>query len=203
MSNNDYKADCGHTVDPDDVIHKREISLCPACYQPFDLDEWPERLGKHTHRVIEGGMGVGARTNRHTNVVYLLGLDKRGRARYHDEENRRVKTFVPMNDYAYRDDRIERGAKVSGWQTTNEHEPTLVAERYRETKPEPAPAIPGDFVTLPNGDHIVMVDCTERVHADLYGFGDWLDEHKHEFKQLRDSVLERYDITFEQSNDQN
>lgn len=197
MTNQDtYEADCGHEVPKDDLVHNYEITLCRQCYRPFDLDEWPEQIGKHTHRVIEGGMGLGSRTTHHVNRVFLIGLDDRGRARYYDEENCRVKTYVPMNDRAYREDRIKRAAKMSGWRASHEHLSVLTAERHSITEPEPAPAYPGDFVTLPNGDHIVMVDATERITnpGSLHDFGDWLEHHQDEFKVIRESVANRHNV---------
>lgn len=181
------RVDCGHLVSDDEVVHQREITLCEECYTPFDVTEWPERLGKHKHRVIEAR---GSSTV--TNTEYLLGLDRRGRAVYYDGENCRIKTYVPMHDRAYRKDRRKRTEKREKYVTPEKGHGVLRPERFTETKPEPAPAFPGDFITLPNGDHIVCVEISEKVKD--FGLEEKVRERAIDWKQMNPEQVQRFDM---------
>lgn len=183
-----YTADCGHEVPKSETVSVPEVVLCERCYEPFSLDSWPEIIGTHEYRAIEA-----RGTTKVVNRVKLIGLDQRGRAVYYDGDDRRFKTYVPMHDRAYRDDRHERAQQVAEWRHVHEHDGVLTPQRESNSKPDPAPSYPGNFVTLPNGDHIVMVEVTDKVQS--REVGNWLEDHADEFKQVRPKLVEYHGLS--------
>lgn len=184
-----YEADCGHRVPKERTVSVPEVTLCDECYTAFSVEKWPDIIGNYEHRVIEG---AGRGTSKVLNQEYLLGLDRRGRAVYYDGENSRVKTYVPMHDRAYKRDRDARAEVLSERHTPEKGMGVLRPKKKGISKPEPAPAIPGDFVTLPDGDHIVMVEVTEKM--DYWDLEEWMEENTGDWQQVLPQMVEKFEL---------
>jgi len=171
--------DCGHTVPKSQTVSVPEIILCRECYTPFDVTEWPQTIGKYEYRAREK-FG----TSKESNEVYIIGLDRRGRAKYYDEDNRRVLTYVPKHDTAYQQDRHER---------QKERDKSNLRPRKNIYCPDgPAPMQAEEFVTLPNGDHIVEVEVSDKLS--MGKLKDWIQENCGDWKQVHPDVVKRIGI---------
>lgn len=181
--------DCDHTVPAERIFQLRELTVCDECYVPFNVTQWPAELGTYEYRVIEGR---GATTVRY--AEYLLGLDQRGRALYYNENDEHVQAYVPMHDPAYHRDRRKRAEALSEYHhtTTDPGQSVLRSARATTIKPDPAPATPGEYVTLPNGDHIVPVERIASVARDT--IEAWVQDTLDRFAQFRPNIRARFGV---------
>lgn len=141
-----YEADCGHMVTKETRVTVPEITLCEECYAPASVEKWPEVLSSKKSRAGRNRYGS---VEYHQTKTYLLGLDRRGRGVYLDEGEGTLKYVVPKNDHAYQDDRENARER---WDRD------LRPLREYHVGPEPDPGYPGKFHTLPNNDHLVVVE---------------------------------------------
>lgn len=175
---------CGHEVEPDAVVSLREVRICENCYTPFPVTDWPENIGTYNHRVIEA-----RGTSKVVNTTYLLGLDARGRAVYYSGENNRILTFVPKNDRNYRQDRQE------ALESKQEYHNGLHQLRPRRNQSRSAgagPASKDSFVTLPDGDHMVRVNTSEKIKS--RELDEWMVENTEDWQAVHPDKAEAFQL---------
>lgn len=157
---------CGHTVPRSETFRIGEFRFCRTCFlnhsQPwFDLEEYPTVL-QTEKRTAHDARG----TSTTTSHVRLLGITTDRTAVYHDEINNQFWTVVPAHsEYHDTDDAVRTPLR-------DVHSDCTLG----------APASHGNdpFHTLPNGDHLALLEVAEAPLS----IREWLVAHADEFRQL-------------------
>lgn len=187
-----YTADCGHEVTRENRVTMPEIMLCQYCYIPFSVDKWPKTLSTSEEYAGTNYHGSAEYTKYHTT---LLGLDARGRAVYHHEENRTIEYIVPMNDDAYRQDRQARAKQLLENQTPAKGMGVLQPVEKRSWKTG-MPYANRTIAALPNNDHMVVVKVEDVDFGayDTRGIQSWLQENADDWSAVRPELVKMFNL---------
>lgn len=159
---------CGHTVSRSETFLIGEFRFCRTCFlnhsEPwFDLEEYPTVLQ------TEERTAHGARhTSTVTRCIRLLAITTDRTVIYHNAIDNQFWTVVPAHsDFHDTDDPVRTPLRDV------HHDHTLGA-----------PASHGDapFHTLPNGDHLTLLEVAKAP----YSISEWLTAHEDELRQLAD-----------------
>ena len=162
------EADCGHTVPRGDTFLSGEFRICEDCYldadrEWFGLDAYPNVLQSRTSTVIEGR---GSSTT--TSSVSLVATTQDRKALYHDERNGTFWYVVPLH---------------SDYHDTSDANEAPIRETHSDATYGAPPDFSRDsFCTMPNGDHLALLE-----HADApRNIRRWVEQHDDELREVRD-----------------
>ncbi|RLM49439.1 hypothetical protein [Halorubrum sp. Atlit-28R] len=164
---------CGHTVLRSETFLIGELRVCRTCFlnhsEPwFDIDDYPTVLQTEKRTAHEGRA-----TSTVTSHVRLLGITTDRTVIYHDEIDDQFWTVVPAH---------------SEYHDTEDAIRTPLREVHSDcTLGAPASHGDDDFHTLPNGDHLALLEVAEAP----YSIREWLVAHDDEFRQLADYYTDR------------
>lgn len=171
----DNTLECGHTSDRDSVSLPGVGEICRDCHTPFPLRKW-----ENTLRTTKAHHTTGETTLYRT---WLIGLDRFGRAVYHDEYNGTILKLVPKHHRAFE-------ADVDG------------DERIIRTHPPKHGGGRGKPVNAPNNDVLVAAD---RINTPSREFGkqdlvEYVTKHAHtemwdDLSEAAIDLLKRYSKT--------
>lgn len=169
-----HTADCGHVIPSDETAYwVGEFTNCEECFLEMDsewfgVDDYPEVLRSRTDTIHEGR---GASTS--TSHVSLVGIRNDRVAVYYNAIDSKLWTVVPAH---------------SEYHDTEDAIRTPLREVHSDcTLGAPASHGDDDFHTLPNGDHLALVESVEAP----YSMEEWLVAHADEFRSFTDGFQPR------------
>lgn len=160
-----YEAECGHMATPDETHHWGEVYVCSECYFDIDrahfgLEDWPEILQSKTVDVIEG-----RRASQWTSTVSLVAITTDRKAIYHDDIDGYLWTCVPKHSRDH-----DTSDPIKDSIRHRDIDATYGAPRQQ----------PGDFVTLPDGDHVVCTEMEETPDS----IDSWIEANRDDLRAV-------------------